>query len=231
MDPLAWSALLLVLGLILVMVEVFVPSGGILGFLSIASLLAGGRSWRFTTAAPRSAFLFLAITAVDRAHGLGAGLSLVAQDADGPAAAAGRAHERRSAARLARSGARCGKWWASSASPRRVMLPSGAVLVDGQTIDALSEGMPIEAGQRVRVIEVRGNRVVVRPADDQPRAVATTCFRSRSNRWGSIRWTIRWLDTQACPLSRTIATGQSRSPPATANAMDSHARRSHRRVS
>jgi hypothetical protein len=26
--------------------------------------------------------------------------------------------------------------------------------------------MPIEAGQAVRVIEVRGNRVVVRPADD-----------------------------------------------------------------
>ena len=46
------------------------------------------------------------------------------------------------------------------------MLPSGAVMVEGQTIDALSEGMPIEAGQRVRVIEVRGNRVVVRPADD-----------------------------------------------------------------
>jgi membrane-bound ClpP family serine protease len=51
---------------------------------------------------------------------------------------------------------------------KNMMLPSGAVVVDGQTIDALSEGMPIEAGQRVRVIEVRGNRVVVRPADDLP---------------------------------------------------------------
>src|SRR5262249_43991186 len=51
---------------------------------------------------------------------------------------------------------------------KTVMLPSGAVLIDGQTIDALSEGPPIEAGQRVRVIEVHGNRVVVRVADDAP---------------------------------------------------------------
>ena len=47
------------------------------------------------------------------------------------------------------------------------MLPSGAVVIDGRTIDALSEGTPIEAGQRVRVIEVRGNRVVVRLAEGE----------------------------------------------------------------
>jgi membrane protein implicated in regulation of membrane protease activity len=50
---------------------------------------------------------------------------------------------------------------------KSVMLPSGAVMVDGHAIDAISEGMPIEIGQRIRVIEVRGNRVVVRPADDE----------------------------------------------------------------
>jgi len=44
-----------------------------------------------------------------------------------------------------------------------VMLTSGAVSIDGMTIDAVSEGMAIEAGQRVRVVDVRGNRVVVRP--------------------------------------------------------------------
>ncbi len=36
MDPLAWSALLLLLGLTLVVLEVFVPSGGMLGFLSMS---------------------------------------------------------------------------------------------------------------------------------------------------------------------------------------------------
>jgi hypothetical protein len=47
-----------------------------------------------------------------------------------------------------------------------LMLPSGAVSIDGRTVNALSEGMAIEAGQRVKVIEVRGNRVVVRPVEE-----------------------------------------------------------------
>ena len=47
------------------------------------------------------------------------------------------------------------------------MLPAGAIIIDGRTVDAVSEGMPIEAGCRVRVIEVRANRVVVRPLGDE----------------------------------------------------------------
>jgi len=48
------------------------------------------------------------------------------------------------------------------------MLPSGIIAVDGKTLDAISEGLPIEVGQRVRVIEVRGNRVMVRGLPDEP---------------------------------------------------------------
>jgi membrane-bound serine protease (ClpP class) len=47
------------------------------------------------------------------------------------------------------------------------MLPAGAIILDGRTVDAVSEGMPIEAGQKVRVIEVRGNRVVVRAIEEE----------------------------------------------------------------
>ncbi len=39
-------------------------------------------------------------------------------------------------------------------------------MVDGQIIDAMSEGLPIEPEQPVRVIEVRGAMVVVRPVDE-----------------------------------------------------------------
>ena len=42
------------------------------------------------------------------------------------------------------------------------MLPSGAVEIDGRTIDAVSDGMPIEPGQPVRVVDVHGTRVTVR---------------------------------------------------------------------
>ena len=49
------------------------------------------------------------------------------------------------------------------------MLPSGAIEVDGQMLDAVSQGMAVDPGQYVVVLEVRGNRVVVRPANDQER--------------------------------------------------------------
>jgi membrane-bound serine protease (ClpP class) len=48
---------------------------------------------------------------------------------------------------------------------RTMMMPSGAIEIAGQTVDALSEGIPIEPGQAIEVIEVRGTRVLVRPAD------------------------------------------------------------------
>ncbi|MDZ7617489.1 MAG: NfeD family protein, partial [Patescibacteria group bacterium] len=47
------------------------------------------------------------------------------------------------------------------------MLPAGAIVLDGRTIDAMSEGMPIDSGQKVRIVEARGNRVIVRPVDDE----------------------------------------------------------------
>jgi membrane-bound serine protease (ClpP class) len=44
------------------------------------------------------------------------------------------------------------------------MLPSGSVLIEGQLVDAVSQGLAIDPGEPVMVIEVRGNRVMVRPA-------------------------------------------------------------------
>ena len=48
------------------------------------------------------------------------------------------------------------------------MLLSGAIEVDGEKVDAVSESMPVEAGQAVVVIRVQGNRVVVRPVEVEP---------------------------------------------------------------
>ena len=46
------------------------------------------------------------------------------------------------------------------------MLLSGVVTIDGHTVEAVSESMPIEVGQTVRVVKVEGLRVVVRPIDE-----------------------------------------------------------------
>ena len=50
------------------------------------------------------------------------------------------------------------------------MLLSGVVLIDGRAVDAVSESMPVEVGQTVQVVQVRGHRVVVRPLDKEPAA-------------------------------------------------------------
>jgi membrane-bound ClpP family serine protease len=52
------------------------------------------------------------------------------------------------------------------------MLPSGIIVIEKESHDAVSEGMPIEAGQRVRVIEVRGNRLIVEAIADEPLSAA-----------------------------------------------------------
>ena len=52
---------------------------------------------------------------------------------------------------------------------RTPMLPSGAISIDGRTIDAVSQGLAIDPGARVVVVEVKANRVVVRPAADGER--------------------------------------------------------------
>ncbi len=46
--------------------------------------------------------------------------------------------------------------------------PSGITEFDGKRVDTLSEGMMIEPGQWVRCIDVKAGRVIVRPAEGPP---------------------------------------------------------------
>ncbi|HEX3727492.1 MAG TPA: NfeD family protein [Pirellulales bacterium] len=166
MDPIVWAAILLVLGLTLVVAEVFLPSGGILGFLSLSALVSAV-SLAFYYRGLEAGFLFLTVTAVLVPGALALafrwwphtpmGRRLLLDVPRGEDLLPD-SPQRRTLRQLV------GKLGVA----KTVMLPSGAIIVDGQTIDARSEGMPIEAGQHVRVIEVRGNRVVVQPADDAP---------------------------------------------------------------
>lgn len=173
MDPLAWSILLLLLGLVLLFLEVFVPSGGVLGFISVASIAVSiGLAFYHRGLEVGLLFLVLAAAAIPSVLMLafrwwpltpmGKRLLLdvpTAKDVlpDSP--------QRRKLRELV----------GHIGEAKTLMLPSGAVVVDGMTVDAVSEGMPIEAGQRVKVIDVHGNRVLVRPAaeGEEPETRAT----------------------------------------------------------
>lgn len=52
-----------------------------------------------------------------------------------------------------------------------MMRPSGTVEIDGRRIDAMSEGMMIESGIPIKCVEVRGGRVIVRRVE-QPSNLA-----------------------------------------------------------
>lgn len=53
--------------------------------------------------------------------------------------------------------------------------PGGLVVIDGERLHSESEGMMIDAGQAVKVVAVKGNRVVVRSAPATPERPEEAC--------------------------------------------------------
>ncbi len=163
MDPWVGAVLLLVLGLGLVILEMFIPSGGILGFLSASSIIAaifvGFRQGPGTgiailvVAMVGLPMVIVAALKIWPKTAMGRRVLLVAGDGD---------ESLPDDPRMERLKSLIGQ----VARTKCQMLPAGAIVVDGRTIDAISEGMPIDAGELVRVIEVQANRVVVRRVED-----------------------------------------------------------------
>ncbi len=163
---LAWAILLMVLGCALVVLEVFIPTGGLISILSgvafIGSIVIA--SWESPTTGPLTGLTFAGITVIvvpvliatafkywPRTPMGRAFLGEPLTDADVQLKDPRRAL-------LGRVGI-----------ARSKMLPSGAVEIDGQVIDAITQGVPIEPGTYVVITEVRANRVVVRPASKDQR--------------------------------------------------------------
>lgn len=164
MDYWIWPILLLVLGLGLAFLEVFFPTAGILAFFAgaafLGSILLGfhyGSGLGLTMTAGVVVGIPLLISLAFRLWprtSVGKAVLLDAPKAedvlpDDPL----RRQLKGLIGRLGRAKCR--------------MLPSGVVAIDGQTLDAMSEGMVIEAGQTVRVIKVEANRLVVRAVDEE----------------------------------------------------------------
>jgi membrane-bound ClpP family serine protease len=159
-DPLSWAILLMLVGCGLVVLEVFVPSGGILGFLSAVAIVASiVMAFRHGSTAGVG-FIAITMFAVPTVLVLAfkywpmtpMGKAFLGELPDEEEV---RPHDPRREL-VGRVGVAKSK-----------MLPSGSISIDGRLIDAMSQGQAIEAGQPVVVVEVRANRVVVRPADPQ----------------------------------------------------------------
>jgi membrane-bound serine protease (ClpP class) len=159
-DPLIWAGLLLILGLALVMTEVFVPSGGILGVLAFIAIVAA-IAMAFLRGGVFPGFMFVLVSLIAVPTILFFAFQWLPDTAVGkrllaavptPEEVLPDDDERRALRELVGKVGRA----------KSRMLPSGAVQIEGRTIDAVSDGFPIEPGQAVRVTEVSGTRVTVR---------------------------------------------------------------------
>ncbi len=63
MSPVFWAAILLLVGLSLVMVEIFIPSAGVIGFLSFASIIAA-IVMAFYQSGPTIGIMFLSVSCI-----------------------------------------------------------------------------------------------------------------------------------------------------------------------
>jgi len=161
MTPLGWSILLLVLGMVFLVVEFFIPSGGALAVMCALSFLAAiivgfiAGLWTGTIVlliiclmvptSAAAAVRWWPDTPIGR-------LMLIQR----PRSADEVLPETVAYRGLKDLVGRRGK-------AKGLMVPSGSVVIEGKTYDAVSEGMPIEPQQSIIVIGVSTQRLVVRP--------------------------------------------------------------------
>ena len=169
MTPLTWAVLLLSIGLLLVVVEMFIPSGGALGFLSAGSIIAAIVMAFRHSAAAGTGFMALAVFGTPLLMAIGFKLwprtpmgRRILLEVPRPDDVLPDDDLRRQLKDLVGKMGRA----------KTLMLPGGPVEIEGRTFDAVSQGQPVEQGAVVKVVEIRGTRIVVRPEAGPPPAVA-----------------------------------------------------------
>lgn len=172
MSYLAWPLLLLAIGLILLMAEAFIPSGGLIGLLAIGCLGVSLYQAFSVPGAPSLGWKFLAaeivlipVAAVVAIQlwprtPLARRIFLPPPDPED--------------AELAHSRARLDHLIGDFGRALTPLRPSGNVDFDGRRLDAKAEEGLIPAGALVRAVRVQSGILVVRRAEDESLAAVET---------------------------------------------------------
>jgi len=182
MEPWVWAVVILFAGLALAMLEVFIPSGGIIGFLSLTAVVVS--IVLAFQESPGTGFAFLGLAIVGLPAAFATALHFFPRTRMGQRMILGAPSDEEvlpveDPRRQLRS--MIGKHGVTLS----VMLPSGRVRIDDRLYDAMSEGLPIEAGETVTVIDVRGGSLVVRVATQaMPRKSAEDPLARPIESWG-----------------------------------------------
>ena len=168
LDEYSIALLLALIGMLLVVAEVFFPSGGVLGFFA-AVLMIGSVYMAYTKGGFASGLYFAAAETVLVPVMIFLAFQMLPYTPMGkillgsaPTAEEVETDDIRQAL-VGRVGTALTK-----------LLPAGAVEIEGQVIDCVSQSQAIEPGEYVRVVEVSANRVVVRRAEQGDRPTSTS---------------------------------------------------------
>lgn len=162
MSPALWVVLLLVVGLSVIVLEVFVPSGGILGFVSVTALVAAiALAFMQLGAVAGMTVLAFTVVAVPAVLALAfrwfpdtpLGRRVLPPPPDPIDVLPGAPRRQKLRGLVGRSGLAASE-----------LVPWGTVDVDGLVVDAMSESGPIATGAVVDVVGVQGLAVIVRVA-------------------------------------------------------------------
>jgi len=160
MTPFTWLILLLVLGVVFIVLELFVPSGGILSFLAGVSFL-GAIAVAYWNFGPNTGTGVLGLTALTVPFFIYFALKWWPYTPIGrqilnipPPGQADEepADEDGLASLLGKHGV-----------AKSALLPAGAISIEGRIYDAVSKGMVVDPGQEIIVIDTHTNHLVVRP--------------------------------------------------------------------
>ena len=161
MTPLTWAIILLLLALTFIFLEAFIPSAGLLSFFSllalITSVVVAYRDGTWT-----GNFFLLATAAIIPA-------AVVMLIRWWPHTPIGRLilNQPPPAEEVVPESMLADSLIGLVGIAGNRMLPSGKVKIDGKSLDAITEGMAVEKGEHVEIVDVRGNYIVVRPASPE----------------------------------------------------------------
>jgi membrane-bound ClpP family serine protease len=167
MTPLVWCILLLVLGLGFIFLEMFVPSAGILGFLSAVAIICS-IVLAYVNFGPMIGSVFLGVSAVLVPAAVALALRwypstplgrLIMAQPPTPEEVAPQDEATARARALLKGRAGIAK---------TALMPGGAIKIDGRTYDAVCQGEAVEAGEHVLVLRVELNHLVVRKLEGEP---------------------------------------------------------------
>lgn len=169
MSPVFWAVLLILLGIVFLIIEGFVPSGGILFVLAVACLVIGVTMIFF---APESegggllgGFIAIAILLIVVPTLVMVWLHYWPQTRFGrkfflPAPA-------EQAAPVPPASLADESLLGQIGQTLTDLRPCGVTLIQGRRVDTQTEGIFVPAGRWVRVIDVRHGQITVRPLDER----------------------------------------------------------------